>query len=331
MASRVKISIVSDIHYAGAAERARANYEARAVTSRILRGAAVAWRRYLWLRDPFAHNHRLDRYLPSIGDAGLVVANGDYSCDSAFIGVADDAALASARECLNRLRGAAGDRMLATIGDHELGKFSLFGGLGGLRLASWERCEKELGLRRFWRREIGNYVLLGVTSSLIALPVLQGETLPGELPLWEALRAAHLAEIRAAFGTLAPGQKVLLFCHDPTALWFLHEEPEIRAKLGQVEATVLGHLHSRQVMRASGWLAGMPRISFLGHTARRLSSALNRARCWRDFHAMLCPSLAGLEAFKDGGHWEFELDPEGRQPVTRRFCPMPWSDEGKRD
>ena len=59
----------------------------------------------------------------------------------------------------------------------------------------------------FWRVVRGNYVLLGVTSSLIALPVYQRDTLPDERAGWERLRASHLAEIRQAFadGCLGSG------------------------------------------------------------------------------------------------------------------------------
>ena len=171
----------------------------------------------------------------------------------------------------------------------------MFGARGGMRLASWRRARQDLGLQPFWRLEIGRYVLLGVVSSLVALPVFDAEMLPAERPEWERLRAEHLAEIRRAFAALQPDQRVLLFCHDPTALPFLWREEAVRAKLPQIEQTIIGHLHSNLVLWKSRLLAGMPPIRFLGHTVQRLSTALSQARYWRPFHVRLCPALAGIE------------------------------------
>ena len=136
-----------------------------------------------------------------------------------------------------------GDRIRFTIGDHELGKMAFVGGQGGMRLAGWPRI-MELGLQPFWQLTIGNYVLLGVASPLIALPANQPDTLPEEWPEWLKLRDAHLAEIRAAFDALKPEQRILLFCHDPTALPFLWREESVRRRLPQIEQTVIGHLHA---------------------------------------------------------------------------------------
>ena len=127
------ILIVSDIHFAGDEERQRRNYELNAIRNLWLRWLVTFYRRYIWMRDPFAHNHLLDCVLQHPETPDFVVANGDYSCDTAFVGVSDPAACASARECLARLRRQFGAKFHATIGDHELGKMSLVGGQGGLR------------------------------------------------------------------------------------------------------------------------------------------------------------------------------------------------------
>src|SRR2546421_45184 len=81
---------------------------------------------------------------------------------SAGIGISDDAALESARECLAKLRRKFGPKLRANFGDHELGKLSAYSGIGGLRLASWHRAREELRLEPCWRLQIGAYVLLGV-------------------------------------------------------------------------------------------------------------------------------------------------------------------------
>jgi hypothetical protein len=119
-----------------------------------------------------------------------------------------------------------------------------------------------------------------------------------------------------------------LFCHDPTALPFLWREEAVRAKVGQIEQTIIGHLHSNLVLWKSRILAGMPRVGFLGHTARRLSTALNDAKLWRPFNVRLCPALAGIQLLNDGGYYTVALDPEAQKAAEFRFYPMPRSQEG---
>src|SRR5688500_7346124 len=104
MAGHVKILICSDIHYACDLEKQRGSYELNAIGNRFQRALVHAYRNHIWLRDPFAHNHLLDRVLNPPLEPDWVVANGDFSCDSAFIGVSDPAALQSARESLGKLR-----------------------------------------------------------------------------------------------------------------------------------------------------------------------------------------------------------------------------------
>src|SRR5258706_5214669 len=184
-----RLGIVSDIHYAGPDEQARGNdFEIRGIPNPVLRLLVRLHRRYLWLRDPLSQNYLLESFLQQIGPCDLVTANGDYSCNSGFVGVSDPAARESARLCLDKLRHKFGSRLRATIGDHELGKMSFVGMRGGMRLASWRDTTGELGLRPFWRQEIGNYVLLGFTSSLIALPAYEPDTLPDERPQWQGPR-----------------------------------------------------------------------------------------------------------------------------------------------
>lgn len=316
MAGTFRLGILSDIHFAGATERARGNdYELCVVGNPLLRLGVYFYRRFFWMHRPLQQSYLLDRFLEQSGPCDFVVANGDFSCDTGFVGVSDEAVYQSVRECLDKLRRRFGSRLLATYGDHELGKCSIFGRHGGMRLASWYRAQKELELPPFWRIVVGDYVLMGVVSSLIALPVFEADTLASERADWQQLRAVHLGEICAAFANLNSNQRVLLFCHDPTALPFLWREAQIRPKLGQIEHTIIGHLHSNLILWKSRCLAGIPRLSFLGHTAKRLSSALREARYWRPFHIRLCPALAGIELLKDGGFLTAELDPEAKQPA----------------
>jgi len=318
------LGILSDIHYASAAEQARGNdYEYRDFPNPVKRGLLRLHRRHFWLRDPLDKNYLLDRFLERAGNLDLVVAVGDYSCDSIFVGVSDDAAFASARECLGKLRGQFGSRFHPCFGDHELGKFSLLGQKGGLRLASWYRARQDLGLEPFWQIELGRYNLMAIVSTLVALPTFHAEMLEKERAEWEGLRKEHLAQIRAAFAALPSDRRVLLFCHDPTALPFLWEQEIVRARLHRVEATIVGHLHSNLIFRLSRLLSGMPIVGFLGHSAKRLSAALSQARFWRPFKVCLCPSLAGTELFKDGGYYTAEVPLEDDVPLKLTFHKLP--------
>jgi 3',5'-cyclic AMP phosphodiesterase CpdA len=320
-----RLAIVSDIHYAGPRESARGESIFAPIKSRWRRWATRQYRRYIWLNDPFAHNHLFERFLQETRDADLAVANGDYSCDSAYIGISDDAALESAHICLNKLKAAFGSRLHATIGDHEIGKTMLGAEEGGLRLESYERAIHELKLEPAWKLDLGCYRLVGLTSTLLALALYEAEALPHERERWRTLRQQHLVAIRELMEPLPPDRRVLLFCHDPSALPFLAQEKFIQAMQPRLERTIIGHLHTPFIYRQSQRLAGMPPIRFLGHTPRRLSLALREARHWRAFKPLLCPSPPGIQLLKDGGYFIAHLDLEGHTPARFEFRPLPWS------
>jgi hypothetical protein len=320
MSRTFALAILSDIHYASAAEQvAGDDYEYRPIRNFLLRWVVRLYRHHIWMRYPLRQNAQLDRFLADVGPVDYVIANGDHVCDTAASGVSDDAVRQSAQECLGKLRRQFGDKLIAGFGDHELGKLALFDTRGGMRLASWERAMGELGLRAFWKIELGNYVLIGVVSSLIALPVFAPDVLPKECPAWEKLREQHFAEIRAAFIALQPQQRVLFFCHDPTALPFLWRDDVVRGKLPQIEQTIIGHLHSNLFLLKSRLFGGLPVIRFLGHSIQRMTTGLNEARLWRHFHVRLCPSLAGIELLKDGGYLTVKLDGNAQTPARFQF------------
>ena len=324
MGGPLKLLVVSDIHYAGPREQCRHGYEERIATNPVQAAFIRLYRNNVWLRDPLGHNHFLDWCFDLCGEPDLAVANGDFSCDSGFIGLADDPAFESAEICLRKLRRRFGRRLHATYGDHELGKKSLVGGVGGLRLESFRRCREELKLKPFWRVEHGAYVLMGVTSTLLALDAMLSEGLPEERAEWLALREEQHAAIEDAFQKLAPGQRVILFCHDPTALPYLARLAAVRSNWGRIEQTVLGHLHSNFIFNTARRLAGIPPINFAGVTVGRITNALRRAREWAPFKPILCPSPTGIEAFKDGGFLTVELHPDDPRPLEWRLHPIPW-------
>jgi hypothetical protein len=213
------------------------------------------------------------------------------------------------------LRARFDSRLLPVFGDHELGKISLCSGQGGLRLASLRAAQEKLSLETIWIRRIGKYVLIAVTSSLAALAVYGAEALPEEKEDWERAAREHMLAVSAAFEGINADEKILLFCHDPTALPFLHELSAVRNRLGQIERTIIGHLHGNLILTQSRLLSGFPRISFCGPTVRRISSALGRAREWKHFKLLLCPSLSGLELTRRGGFYTASIDPAGREPA----------------
>ena len=320
----VTIAILSDVHYAGPAERARGeNYESRTIVNPLLRTLTHAYRHFIWMRHPLEQGRQLDRFLAEVVPVDFLVANGDYSCDTGFVGVSDPAAFASAQECLGKLRAQFGGRAQFTFGDHELGKLALFGTKGGMRLASWRCATQQLGLTPLWKFSVGRYQLIGVASPLIALPANRPDMLPEEWPEWQQLREAHLAEIRATFDALQPEQRVLFFCHDPTALPFLAREESVRRRLPQVEQTILGHLHTRLVLWKSRVLSGIPPVRFLGRSVNRFSSALNEAHYWWPFRVRLCPALSGIELLNDGGYYTAKIDPAANRPAQFTFHPLP--------
>lgn len=311
------VLILSDPHYAGAAERARVNFEIEGIHNPFTRLALLIWRKLIWLRDPFGHNYLLDRFVERAREPDLVVANGDYSCDSAFVGLSDSASRQSAEQCLGKLRQRFGERLMTVIGDHELGKSSLAGNRGGMRLESWRVTTDGLGIKPAWERRIGDHVLIAVTSTLVAMDVYEADALPDEIGEWHRLRAEHIERLRAIFEGVKTNDRIILFCHDPTALPFLAMEDFVREKLGQIERTIIGHLHTPLVIWKTRVLAGFPPIHFLGRGVRRISRGLHRARGWKPFHILLCPSLAGSQLLKDGGYYEMNLRAGERAKFVR--------------
>jgi hypothetical protein len=321
---RISVVIISDIHNAGDAERAcDQDYELRAIRRPLLRTFVKFYRHHYWMRNPLDQGRQLDCFLNLNVPADILVANGDYTCDTGFVGVSNAAARQSVEECLGKLRAQFGDRAKFIMGDHELGKTNTFSGTGGMRLASWRCATEQLGLQPFWKLDVGNYFLMGVTSSLLALPAHEGDALPDEWSEWQRLREAHLAEIRAALAALHPEQRVILFCHDPTALPFLGREKVVQQHLPQVEQTIIGHLHTRLILWKSRLLAGIPHICFLGKSVERFSSALHDAHLWKPFRVRLCPALSGCQLLNDGGYYVMKLDPAAKQPAQFIFHPLP--------
>ena len=321
MADTRTVAIISDIHYAGPNERSRGHEILQGVQSRAVLLFLKFYRHYIWCRDPFAHNHLLARFISECAGADLTVANGDYACNVAYLGLRDEGTFQSAAECLGQLRTAFPRSFLATLGDHELGKKKMGGDEGGLQLESWDRAQRDLQLEPIWTMDLGCYLLIGITSTVVAMPIYESEAASGDRPQWNALHQQHLEKIGRIFNGLKPDQKVILFCHDPTALPFLYRFEPVHSKLDRIERTIIGHLHSNLLVRQSRFLSRMPQLSF-GHTSRRISSALRQARLWKHFNILLCPAPFGIELLKDGGYYTADLDLRARRPAQFHFHPF---------
>lgn len=319
-----RIAIVSDIHYAGPREFAHGpKFEFAGAKPSLAKGVAMVYRNLIWMRNPIGNNHLLDSFIKRAADADMVIANGDYTCDVAGLGAGHDDGLESVQECLGKLRNAFGEKLHAICGDHEFGKVSLLGDHGGLRLKSWERVTSDCGLRPFWRVDLGNVVLIGITSTLISLPVYRADALESEWATWERLRENHLAEIRAAFDALLPQQRVILFCHDPTALPHLWREESVRSKANQILNTIIGHLHTRLLLWKTRVLAGLPPVRCLGISMERMTTGLRDARDWRHFKVRLCPALAGIQLMSGGGFLTMAVDESGAKMPQIKFHLIP--------
>jgi hypothetical protein len=316
-ASLLRLALASDIHFAGPIEQARGeDTDLLRIPNPIQRTALRCWRHFFWMRHPLGNNSLLPTFLHQAQDHGCThaVINGDYAADTASLGLSDPGTFESASLCLDLLHQAFPNRLRLVLGDHELGKLSFFGHYGGLRLESWHRATRDLQIQPLWTWNIGAYRLIAVTSTLVALPLFARDILPAEQADWEMLRAEHLNAISRAFEQTDARQRILLFCHDPSALPFLETLPAVRQRLLQLELTVIGHLHSEWILWKSRVLAGMPRIPWLGSSIERMSAALRNARTWQRFRVRLCPSLAGIQIERGGGWVLLELDPSGSTP-----------------
>ena len=291
----VTVAILSDIHYAGPAERARGeDYEFRIIANPLLRAVARAYRHLIWMRHPLEQGRQLDRFLAEVPPVDYLVANGDYSCDSGFVGVSDPAAFQSAQECLGKLRAKFGDRAWFTLGDHELGKLPLFGGKGGMRLASWHCATKQLGLQPFWKFSVGRYLLMGVSSPLICPAREPAGRVAGRMA-GMAADCARRTSLKSAPPSTPCSRNSACCCSATTRrrCRFCAREESVRRRLPQVEQTILGHLHTRLILWKSRLLSGIPPIRFLGRNVSRFTSALHEAHHWWPFRcgfARHCPA-----------------------------------------
>ncbi len=288
---------------------------------RHLRQGLHRVRRRLWNAHP---EWREEAFLKALGHVGefdpdWVIANGDYGGDHGGVGVSDDATFESAHGVIRAIRRRFRDRCRFVFGDHDLGKYSTLLRGGGIRLSSLERGEKRLGIPSFWHEVDEDFHLIGVNSSLFTLDQFLPEALVHEIPEWERRRTRHHEEVSQAFSSLPARARVLLFCHDPSALHTLSHLPAVRERLGQVERTIIGHLHSPGLLQLARLLprkpgAWRPRYP----VARIIAHGLEGVQSWAQFRPVVCPSTFGTGHHIRGGLLFIEKGSDGRLRVRRR-------------
>lgn len=322
----IHLNLLCDPHHPGALERLRgSDFEFRGLASAQARRWAWLWRHYVWKRDNFAHQHLLEHWASHVRPEEWVVLGGDYSCDSAFIGLEDPASRASARECLEVVTSTPARGYLAIAGDHEYGKPILDGSRGGIRWASFEVTHRELGIPMHFHARAGIYHLVGISSSLLTFTLHEKEARPEDSIRFREAGRNQADWLEALCQSLQPEDRILLFCHDPTALAYLGRFPWATKLIYHLEQTFCGHLHSEWFGRMARSLCWLPQVRCMGPSIHRISLSLRRARHWSPFRVRIAPALSGIELAQDGGFLRIRLDPTGQAPL--RIDRVRWRDQ----
>jgi hypothetical protein len=322
----MRAAVISDIHVLGPGEIWRAHRITRdvgvhhAFLARQWHRALMRARRRLWNWHPEKRYACFVRALDTIGrfTPDWVVANGDFGGDASGVGISADEAFESVRRVVNLLRCTFPGRCRFVYGDHEIGKHSTELGRGGIRLESVRRGEEELEMPLFWHERDAPFHLIGVSSTLLTLRLFLPEARPEEIPEWEELRRRHVGQIREAFASLPAEARVLLFVHDPSALGTLEELPEVRARLSQIERTIVGHLHAPALMPLARLLARLPAPNPRYPVARIIAHGTRSALRWPAFRPVVCPSTFGAGGHVPGGVLFIETNADGRLVVRRQ-------------
>lgn len=321
----MQLAVISDIHMVGPAELALANesYEylrqhpspvARAVRSSLYRVRRRFWNGHLkWRQTAFLR--ALDEVAEQRPD--WLIANGDYGGDFGGTGLSNGATLDSARVVVDTIRSRFPERSRFIFGDHDLGKYSTVLREGGIRLHSLDVGERQLRISSFWHEVDECYHLIGVNSSLFTLDLFLPEALAEEIPEWQRRRAAHIEQVTRAFSELPSRGRVILFCHDPSALAVLSRIPVIARRLHQVELTVVGHLHSPTLLRLSRYAAQLSNLSPRYPVARIVATGLAGVKTWSKFNPVVCPSTFGTGHHVAGGILLLTRNADGRLVADR--------------
>ncbi len=327
----MKIAIISDIHVLGPTEM-EAAHRAHAELGADLSPLRKRWRRglhrvrrrlwngHLELREP-AFRHALSRLLDY--DPDWIICNGDFGGDYGGTGLSNDATFESVRGAVQLMRDLFSDRCRFVFGDHDLGKYSTVLRHGGIRIASIERGERALGIPSFWHVTDEDFHLIGVNSSLFTLDLFLPEALEHEVPEWRQRRAEHIEHVSHAFDGLSRQARVVLFCHDPSALTMLAQIPVVKRRLAQIEMTVIGHLHSPTLLKLAKLAPATKNWKPKYPVARIIARGLEGVQAWAQFNPVVCPSTFGTGHHVRGGLLVVERDDAGALVAKRIRLPRP--------
>ncbi len=321
----MRLAVISDIHVLGPSEHERARELTRDLARQhgLVRGV---WRRFLhgarnrfWNWRPESRRACFMKALEDMQNwhPDWVIANGDYGGDAEGIGLSHEKTYESAAGVITLMREVFPDRCHFIFGDHDIGKYSTAMRQGGIRLASMDVGEQRLGIRSFWHEQAGSFDLIGINSSLITLDHFLPEALTEEIPEWRRRREEHESRVTETFAALDTNARVILFCHDPSALGILAHNPAIRDKLPQIELTVLGHLHEPRLLSLIQRLPRLPDWTPRYPVARIIREGLRSADTWSLFNPIVCPSPFGTGHHLSGGLLYIE-ETADRKLVTRR-------------
>lgn len=328
----MKLAVISDIHVLGPREL-QAAHDAHEALGVDLPTWRRNWRRglhrvreRLWngrleSREP-AFRHALARLLDY--DPEWIICNGDFGGDYGGTGFSNDATFDSAAAAVQLMRDLFHNSCRFVFGDHDLGKYSTALREGGIRINSLERGEKALGIPSFWHEVDEDFHLIGVNSSLCTLDLFLPEALTHEVPEWCRRRDEHIEHISHAFDGLPRHARVVLFCHDPSALTALAQVPVVKRRLAQIELTVVGHLHSPGLLKLAklaqrtmkNWNPKYP-------VARIVARGLQGIDAWAQFNPVVCPSTFGTGHHVAGGLLLIERGGDGLLATRKMRLPRP--------
>ena len=324
----MRLAVLSDFHVLGPGELEKSDQSYKQLGAgldpvrRYWRKGLYRVRRRLWNTHPELREAAFLKAMDEVADFNpeWIIANGDYGGDTGGVGLSDQHTFESAAGVVDLLRKRFAERIRFVFGDHELGKYSTVLRDGGIRLSSLELGEKKLGIPSFWHEIDDEIHLIGINSSLFTLDLFLPEALAEEIPEWQRRRAEHVAQVSHAFDGLPKDARVLLFCHDPSALAALSQVPVIVDRLNHVEMTVIGHLHSPSLLklaklvpsvRPKKWRPKYP-------VARIVAHGLEGVRSWKMFNPVVCPSTFGAGHHVHGGVLFIERNPSGKLVAYRR-------------
>ncbi len=326
----MRLAVISDFHVAGPKERVRSASSYHDIGNG-LHPLKRKWRRglhraraRLWNANPEWRSEAFLRALDCVSGykPDWVIANGDYGSDQGGVGVSDEATFESASGVIRTIRRTFHQRCRFIFGDHDLGKYSTLLRSGGIRLKSLNLGEEVLGIPSFWHELDDGYHLIGINSSLFTLDLFLPEALAEEIPHWRERRARHIADVCETFSRIPSKGRVILFCHDPSALHALSELKPVRERLPQIDMTVIGHLHSPGLLklarlvpqRASAWRPKYPVARIIAHGLKGVGS-------WKMFKPVVCPSTFGTGHHIRGGLLFVEKSASG--PLVARRIRIP--------